>query len=388
MLHRRAFLHAAGAGLLTALGGTRMAFATTPGDNRFVFIFLRGGLDGLHALAPFGDPRYAQLRPRLALEAADLVSLDGYFGLHSAMAGLAPLYQAGELTFVPAASTRYRSRSHFDGQNILENGSDRPFGARDGWLNRAITGLNGGDRRLGLALGPTVPLILQGEAEVQTYAQSPLPEVDDDFLARLGNLYRNDPVFAHAFEAAQGEPDPEMSGMANQPLANQDFAVSARVAAEFLTRDTGPRIAAMEMQGWDTHSGQRYRLNGLLGGLAQGILDLRTGLGPAWQRTVVVVASEFGRTVAENGNQGTDHGTGGLAMIAGGAVSGGRIAGDWPGLSASELFEGRDLAALNDCESLFKAVLIGHLGLDAGYVEHVVFPQSRGSEPMSGLIRV
>ncbi|WP_323037144.1 DUF1501 domain-containing protein [Pararhodobacter sp.] len=388
MLHRRAFLQGACAGLLATSGATRMAFATTPGDKRFVFIFLRGGLDGLHALAPFGDPRYGQLRPRLALGASEVISLDGYFGLNEALAGLLPLYQAGELSFVPAASTRYRNRSHFDGQNVLENGSGRPFGARDGWLSRAIIGLNGGDRRLGLALGPTVPLILQGEAEIQTYANSPLPEVDDDFLARLGALYRTDALFARAFNDAQDVPDPEMTGMTNQPLANQDFAVSARVAAEFLTRPTGPRIAAMEMLGWDTHAGQRGRLNRLLGGLTQGILDLRSGLGRDWANTVVVVASEFGRTAGENGNQGTDHGTGGLAMIAGGAVTGGRIAGDWPGLSASALFEGRDVAARNDCESLFKAVLIDHLGLDAGYVEQVVFPDSLASEPMSGLIRL
>jgi len=387
MMHRRFFLQAASAGLLASMGGTRLAFATTPGDKRFVFIFLRGGLDGLHALAPVGDPRYAQLRPNLALEASQTVSLDGYFGLHPALSGLAPLFEANEMAFIPAASTRYRNRSHFDGQNMLENGSGRPFGARDGWLNRAILGLNEGDRRLGLALGPSVPLVLRGSADIQTYAHSPLPEVDDDFLARLGNLYRNDPVFAQAFRAAQGAADPAMAGMIDGPLANQDFAVSARVAAEYLVRDDGPRIAVMEMQGWDTHIGQLGRLNRLLSGLSQGITDLRAGLGDAWQNTVVVVASEFGRTAAENGNYGTDHGTGGLAMVAGGAVSGGQIAGDWPGLSARSLFEGRDVAALNDCESIFKAVLIGHLGLDEGYVERVVFPDSQTSGPMHGLIR-
>ena len=388
MLNRRAFLHATGAGLLSAASGTRMGFASTPGEKRFVFIFLRGGLDGLHALTPFADVRYAQLRPTLAIDPAEVVSLDGYFGLHPALAALGPLFHAGEVAFVPAASTRYRSRSHFDGQNMLENGSGRPFGARDGWLNRAILGLNDGDRRLGLALGPTVPLMMQGAADIQTYAQSPLPEVDEDFLARLGQVYSHDPMFAQALRDAQGTPDPQMVERRNTPLANQDFAVSASIAAEFLARDTGPRVAAMEIQGWDTHSGQRWRLNGLLDGLAQGLIALRSGLGPAWRETVVMVASEFGRTAAENGSRGTDHGTGGLAILAGGAVNGGQIAGDWPGLSARSLFEGRDVAAVNDCESLFKAVLIGHLGLDAGYVEQVVFPNSRTSRPLDGLIRV
>lgn len=386
MLERRGFLR--GAGALAALLATRAAFATTPGDKRFVFIFLRGGLDGMHALAPVGDPRYRVLRPRLALAAGDVISLDGYFALHPALAPLAPLYQAGEVLVVPAAATRYRERSHFDGQNMLENGSGRPFGARDGWLNRAILGLNGGDLRLGLALGPTVPLILQGAASVQTYANSPLPEVSGDYLTRLGALYRGDPVFAQAFEAAQGSPDPNMSDPGNGPLARQDFAVSARVAAELLALPDGPRIAAMEMQGWDTHTGQMWRLNQLLAQLVQGLVDLRAGLGPAWRDTVVMVASEFGRTAGENGSQGTDHGTGGLALLAGGAVAGGRIAGDWRGLSVSALFEGRDVAPLNACEGLFKAVLSAHLGLAESHVERLVFPDSAGIVPTEGVLRV
>jgi len=388
MLNRRTFLQSSAAGLMASAMGTRMGFAKVPGNNRFVFVFLRGGLDGLHALAPFADPRYRQLRQTLALDASQVTSLDGYFGLHSAMAGLVPMFQAQELLFVPAASTRYRSRSHFDGQNLLENGSGRPYGAQDGWLNRAIMGLNDGDRRLGLALGPTVPLILQGAAEIQTYANSPLPEVDDDFLTRLSLMYRQDPLFAQALRDAQASPNPDMSDMREEsPLARQEFAVSARVAADLLSQESGPRIAAMEMLGWDTHINQPGRLNRLLGDLAQGLIALRDGLGSAWGQTVVVVASEFGRTAAENSNRGTDHGTGGLAMLAGGAVAGGRIAGDWPGLSSRALFEGRDLAPLNDCESLFKSVLISHLGLDPGYVERNVFPDSRTSEPMQGLLR-
>lgn len=387
MLDRRAFLQGVSGATLASLLGARAGFATVPGDNRFVFLFLRGGLDGLHALAPFADPLYRALRPRLALEAGQVASLDGYFGLHPSLAGLMSLFEAQELLLVPAASTRYRNRSHFDGQNMLENGSGRPFGARDGWLNRAIQGLTDGDRRLGLSLGQTVPLILQGAAEVQTYANSPLPEVDADFLGRIGALYQTDPVFAEAFENARLSANPEMTEMRAAPLARQDFAISARVAADLLRQDAGPRIAAMEMQGWDTHIGQDWRLERLLAALAEGIAALREGLGPAWRRTVVMIASEFGRTAAENGSHGTDHGTGGLALLAGGAVQGGRIAGDWPGLSQAALFEGRDLAAVNPCESLFKAVLIGHLGLDPGYVEGVVFPDSLDAAPMTGVIR-
>ena len=251
MLNRRHFLQAAAA---TALA-TRGAFATVPGEKRFVFIFLRGGLDGLHALAPFADAAYRRLRPRLALGSDAVLSLDGYFGLPRALAPLIPLFQDGELLLIPAVATRYRSRSHFDGQNLLENGSARPFGARDGWLNRAILGLNHGDRRLGLSLGPTVPLILRGGAGIQTYVVSPLPEVDDDYLFRLAQVYRSDPLFAQAFAAARASAEPDVEGLGGGPLARQDFSLSARVAADLLSRATGPRIGVLEMQGWRRRRG-------------------------------------------------------------------------------------------------------------------------------------
>ncbi|WP_417600993.1 DUF1501 domain-containing protein [Pararhodobacter oceanensis] len=388
MLNRRIFLQLSGAGVIAALHRSGTAFAQTQGEKRFVFIFLRGGLDGLHALPPFVDAAYRRLRPTLALAGDQVVGLDGYFGLNAALSGLMPLYQAGELALIPAAATRYRERSHFDGQNMLENGSGRPFGARDGWLNRAILGLNGGDRRLGLALGPSVPLLMQGVAGIRTFAVSPLPEVDDDFLFRMGQLYQNDPLFAQAFSAAQAAVQPATAlTMMDRPLAQRDFAISAQVAAELLAAPEGPRIAAMEMQGWDTHHMQQGRLNALLAELAQGIVDLRHGLGAAWGDTVVMVASEFGRTAAENGSRGTDHGTGGLVMLAGGAVAGGQILGDWPGLSARALYESRDVAPLNTCESLFKAVLTQHLGLAESFVEDGVFPDSRGTAPIEGVIR-
>ena len=383
MLNRRNFLQAAAATALL----TRSAFATVPGEKRFVFIFLRGGLDGLHAMAPFADAAYRQLRPNLALRADRVRSLDGYFGLPQALAPLFPLYQTQELLLVPAAATRYRRRSHFDGQNLLENGSAQPFGARDGWLNRAIVALNDGDRRLGLSLGPTVPLILQGAAQVQTYAVSPLPEVDDDFLFRMGHLYQGDPLFARAFAAAQGGAEPDVEGMGGAPLARQEFAISARVAADLLAQDQGPRIGVLEMQGWDTHFAQPGRLNGLLTALANGIIALRDGLGPAWQETVVMVASEFGRMAAENGSRGTDHGTGGLALLAGGAVAGGRIAGAWPGLSQAALFEGRDVAPLNAMEGLFKGVLRDHLGVTEGVLNDLIFPGDSADPTFDGLVR-
>ncbi|MBX3501337.1 MAG: DUF1501 domain-containing protein [Alphaproteobacteria bacterium] len=383
MLERRSLL--AGASALAVLTAARATFAAAPTDRRFVLVLLRGALDGLHALPPHGDKDYRRLRPTLALPPDAALDLDGRFGLHPALGDLMPLYRAGELLFVPAAATRYRDRSHFDGQNMLENGSGKPYGAPDGWLNRAILGLNGGDRRLGLALGPAVPLILQGPARIRSWSESGLPAVDEDFLSRMTMAYRNDPLFAAALGDARGRARPA-AGMGDA-TGDQVFVKAAAVAADLLARSDGPRVAVLESQGWDTHFAQERRLKVLLRDVARGLLELKRGLGEAWRETVVLVVSEFGRTAAENASGGTDHGTGGLAILAGGAVAGGRIAGDWPGLSDRALHEGRDVPAANAYERLFKAALIRHLGLDAGFVEDRVFPASRALSPLDGLLR-
>ncbi|MCB1388737.1 MAG: DUF1501 domain-containing protein [Rhodobacteraceae bacterium] len=384
MLHRRRFLQLSTASLAAALASSRVAFAGAPTENRFVFVLLRGGLDGLHALIPYADSDFQRLRPQLAPGADERIDLDGYFALHARLGALMPLWHEGELAFVPAATTRYRNRSHFDGQNLLENGTGQPFGARDGWLNRAILGLNAGDRRLGLSLGPSVPLILQGGAHVQAWVDENLPDLDDDFLGRLAIVYRDDPLFARALADATGAPEPMMMG-AEAP--DNGFVLAATAAADLLSQAAGPRIAVMELGGWDTHTGQPGRLNRNFEVLAEGITTLKRGLGADWARTVVVVASEFGRTAAENGARGTDHGTGGLAILAGGAVRGGRIAGEWPGLTPTALYENRDVRAVNAYEAIFKSVLIAHLGLAPAYAERVVFPESGALEPFTGLLR-
>lgn len=391
MLKRRTVIQGAGAALMSSLLATRTGFASAPTDNRLVVIILRGALDGLHALAPYADADYRRLRPRLALGRdgdPGLIDLDGYFGLHPALAPWHDLYQAGELLLVPAAATDYSDRSHFDGQNMLENGSGRPYGARDGWLNRALLHLVDGDRRLGLALGPSVPLILQGSAGVQTWAQTRLAEIDDDFLMRVGLMYQNDALFLDAFHDATGALKPDIDTSMMKGRGNgKEFSLAAQAAADLLSRADGPRVAVMQSQGWDTHFDQERRLSALLAELASGIGTLKTGLGGHWQRTVVMVVSEFGRTAAENGQRGTDHGTGGLAMLAGGAVRGGRIAGQWPGLSERALHEGRDVLAVNRYESIFKSIMIGHMGIAQQVVEDMILPRTANLAPMDGLLR-
>lgn len=397
-MDRRRFLQTSGGVAFGTLLTQPMAFAAAPTEQRLVLVILRGGLDGLHALPPFADPDYQRLRPTLALrppgEEGGAIALGAEpFGLNPALQALVPLYASGELLFVPAAATRYAERSHFDGQNMLENGSGRPFGAADGWLNRALMALHGDDRQLGLALGPTVPLILQGDRRVQTWAPTHLPPVDDDFLMRLGMTYAGDRAFEQALQDARGSLKPVLDPMAmdvrggTQGGRKGGFLLSASACADLLSRADGPRVAVLESQGWDTHFDQPRRLQLLLTELAQGVLALKQGLGHAWSRTAVLVVSEFGRTASENASRGTDHGTGGLAMLAGGGVAGGRVAGTWPGLDPSALIEARDVRTANPYESVFKALLIEHLGLPPGLVEDRVLPDSRALRPMEGLFR-
>ena len=375
----------------SALAASRLSFANADTDKRLVFILLRGGLDGLHAMPPYADRDYKRLRPNLAVTApgqgAETLDLDGYFGLHGGLASLSPLYREGELLLIPAAATRYRHRSHFDGQNMLENGTNAPFGASDGWMNRAIAGLTGDGTRQALSIGPAIPLIMQGEHRVQTWSSTALPGVDEDFLKRLAHVYDSDPQFAAALASAQDSPQPRITmATRRNPLKGPDFEVATKAAADLLARPTGPRMAMLEMQGWDTHFDQERRLRNAFQELSAGITALKAGLAGVWDKTAVVVVSEFGRTAAQNASRGTDHGTGGIAMLAGGAVRGGRIHGDWPGLSQRSLFEGRDVQAVNDYEAIFKALLISHLGQNQGFVEDVVFPGSRAIKPMDGLL--
>ena len=379
MLNRRALIARAAlaAGAFAVPG---LAFAAAPTDRRFVFVILRGAMDGLAAVMPVGDPAYRGLRGQLADPANEPVKLDAMFALHPALAGTAAMYQAGEALFVHAVASPYRERSHFDAQNVLETGGTGAYLLRDGWLNRALAQLPRAGE--GIAITPTVPMALRGAAPVTSYAPSALPAASDDLLARVGTMYAADallhPLWSRAMDART------MAGGDAEKKVNPEAL--GRLAATFLSKPDGPRVAVIELQGWDTHAGQAGRLNTQLKQLDALLVALKTGLGPDWSKTAVLAATEFGRTAAVNGTGGTDHGTGGAAILAGGAVRGGRVVADWPGLGTSQLYEGRDLKPTTDMRALMAGVLAGQFAIDPGRMARV-FPNASGMRPVDGLIR-
>ena len=397
---RRRFLEAAGSlaavGLLPGL-----SLARSDSEARLVLVILRGGMDGLAAVPPYGESSYERTRAGLALAApgaaGGVLKLDGTFGLHPALRTFSALYQAGELVVLQAIATSYRERSHFDGQDILENGTAVPH-AGSGWLNRALLAPSDavviGTPAPALALAQSVPMVLRGDAPVESWAPSPLPSLDPDTLARMADLYRDDAFFAARLRQALATDEMAERALGAAPAHGRRagraaFAALARAAAAFLRAPDGPRIAVLEFGGWDTHANQgagQGRLATQLATLDRGVELLRQGLGSTWSQTAVIVISEFGRTVAENGTRGTDHGTAGAAFLLGGAVRGGRVVSDWPGLRKRALYEGRDLMPTLDARSLFKGVLRDHLGVQVGTLEQRVFPRSAKAAPLDQLI--
>jgi uncharacterized protein (DUF1501 family) len=399
MLTRRRLLVLSAAGL-TLAPGIRLALAGAPTDSRVVVIVLRGAMDGLAAVPPYGDRDYAGQRGNLAFAAPGqengCLDLDGHFGLNPALADLMPMWKSGEFAIVHAAATPYRARSHFDGQDMLETGGAQ-HALADGWLNRALLQMGGDGRALGLAVGPEEPLILRGPAKIASWSpEQLLPPVSGDFLERLSDLYRGDPLLAPAL--AEGMQAELVSDEVMGPSAASTRAIkgaeylpaAAEGAGKLLADPRGPRIAVLDAGGWDTHTGQGIltgRLATALKGLAASLVALKKAMQPVWQNTTIVVATEFGRTVAPNGTGGTDHGTGTAAFLLGGAVAGGRVVTKWPGMAADRLYQSRDLAATTDLRSVFKTVCERRLGIDSATVEHKVFADSIDAPVLSDLVR-
>ncbi len=362
-----------GAGLMLAPRIARAAAGAA--DRRFVFIIQRGAADGLNTVIPCGDPGYAAQRGALAIDAGTAIRLDGMFSLHPSLVETGKLFAAGQALFVHAVASPYRDRSHFDGQNVLESGGTAPYALPDGWLNR-VTGLLPQQAVEAVALAPTVPLSLRGPNPVTSYAATSAGGADEDLLMRVGELYAGDPQLHPLWAAAI-----EARALAGDTTGRQDAASIGRLAAGFLRKPDGPRVAMIETGGWDTHSAQNPRLAAQLRHLDALLAALRDGLSPVWADTVVLVATEFGRTVAVNGTAGTDHGTASVAMILGGAVNGGRVVADWPGLGAGALQDGRDLKPTTDMDSVLATLVAETLMLDPALVARAVAP-GRAVQPL------
>lgn len=388
MVTRREVLKTMGG--LAAAGLPALALAALPGtERRLVLVFLRGGLDGLSAVPAYGDPDFIAKRGDLAIaepgSAGGALKLDGFFGLSPYLPEMHKLYEAGELAVLHAIASPYRDRSHFDGQNVLENGTAKPFGRDAGWLSIALAEHAGAS---GVALGPAIPLLLRGPASVTSWSPSAMPTPDPDLLERLAHLYRDDPLLAQPLAAAR-QANGMMEGSARGMGAGaQPVVALAKAAGAFLAKPDGPRVATMDFGGWDSHANQVGEYSPLTRNLR--LLDrivatLQSSLGAAWKHTAVLIVTEFGRTVSINGSRGTDHGTAGAALVAGGVVRGGRVIADWPGLSDRALHEGRDLKPTLDMRALLKAALVAQLGAGEAALETKVFPESRGVRMVEGL---
>lgn len=385
---RRHVVAGLGAGLGTlAAGGINLSFAAGTGSKRFVLVVLRGGMDGMALVPPYGDPSYSALRGALAMPAPNeddgVFDLNGFHGLHPAASALLPFWQRQEMLLLPSAATPYRGRSHFDAQDTLENGSISPNGAKTGWLNRALEFITG-DAAPAVAVTQRMPLVLFGPNTANTWPSNRLPQPVTGFFEKVALLYSGDLVFAPLLAEGLRQQETLASRLSEEDRLSgkgawrpQDLEDIATMAARSLRSEQGPRIAVLETGGWDTHQNQgamqgplARRFSGLAGALSAMAIEL----GPAWSDTVVAVASEFGRTAGPNGTRGTDHGTAGAMLLLGGAVAGGSVIGDWPGLAKGDLLDGSDLAPTVDMRAVFASVLIDHLGISLAGIQKTIFP--------------
>jgi uncharacterized protein (DUF1501 family) len=382
ILDRRNFVGAGALGITLSALAPRMAFARAETDRRFVFIIQRGAADGLGTVAPVGDPAFIGQRGDLAADFAGAEKLDSMFAIHPSLGTINGLFRRKQALFAHAVASPYRDRSHFDGQNVLETGGADAYQIKDGWLNRML-GLIPSGQAKAIAVSATVPMALRGSHEVSSYAPSALPQASDDLLQRVSMMYQGDSQL-HALwsEALSTKALTNDLTMGNA----QNAAATGTLAAKLMVPADGARIAMIETGGWDTHAQQRGRLAAQLKGLDAMVGALQTGLGPLWNNTMVVVATEFGRTVAVNGTGGTDHGTGSSAMLLGGAVKGGRVLADWPGLNQAALFEARDLKPTTPLDAFIGGAVAGHYGIDPPRAMAALFPASKGIPAVTDLV--
>jgi len=412
LTRRAALTGAAGLGFTVEFLGTR-AFADSDkasAKRRLVAVICRGGLDGLSLSPPVGDPDYAALRGPIAIprfgEAGGALPLDRTFGLHPALVQVRALAMKGQARIAPAIATPDRERSHFEAQDVLESGANVVYSASSGWLNRALEAMGPPGKVKAMSVGPTAPLILRGRIEAASWSPGGEAQTDHRLPAILHDLYANDPLLGPALasglttqamakvataDANMAASGASMSDPAPAPLA-QGLAQARKVGATlagFITQPDGAQVAAVSIDNFDTHANQGAAEGQLANRLAyvDAFLDgLASGLGPTWRDTVVVMATEFGRTARVNGTKGTDHGTASTALLLGGALRPGGIVGDWPTLRQASLFENRDTAPTLDMRGLFKGVLRDHMGVDRRALDTTVFPDSASVAPVTGLV--
>jgi uncharacterized protein (DUF1501 family) len=362
----------------------RISFARSgSGDRRFIFIIQRGAADGLYTVAPIGDPGLSTARASLVDAMGEGVKLDSMFALHPALKQTAELYKGGQALFVHAVASANRDRSHFDAQNILETGGPRAYAEKDGWMNRLVGLLPEGDAKA-MALAQTLPAALRGPRSVSNYEPSRLPDASQDLMERVTDLYAHDTQLRGLWQSALDTR--ALAGNLGDGEGRNGAAIGA-LAAKLMAPANGARLMMIETGGWDTHSAQKGRLNSGLNGLDQMIGAIKSGLGAAWADTMILVATEFGRTVAVNGTGGTDHGTASVAMLIGGTVKGGRVIADWPSLRAADLYEGRDLKPTLALEALVANALAAHFVLDPAIVARALYPSLPAFKRFEGLIR-
>ncbi|WP_122081050.1 DUF1501 domain-containing protein [Vibrio coralliirubri] len=379
-INRRRFM-----GIAAAVGVSAIlpfpSFAKTGSDNIFIWVSLRGAMDGLNVVVPHADPDYSNLRPNIGLKPEQLLKLDDFFGLHPSLKQCHQWYESNELSFVHACSTAYRERSHFDGQKILENGTSDPFNTV-GWINRVLTLST--EKYDGIAIDSGLPLIMQGESTVASWYPNRL-KTRDKQTELLEELFQSDQMLSSNFESVM-----KIDQLVGDQGVGKQFKSLMGKTGDILSADNGPNIAALELGGWDTHANQgnvNGRLSNQLKTLDVGLATLKASLGDRWQKTVIIAASEFGRTAKENGTKGTDHGTGNVMFVAGGALpslkgAGGKVIANWPGLSQSQLYEGRDLNPTTDMRSVIKGVLNQHLSVEVQQL-NTIFPDSADIRPMN-----
>lgn len=388
-MDRRSFLSRSLAFGCTAAASplvTPVAFASGPWENRLVVIILRGGMDGLDVVRPVGDPGFAALRSTMPDDEPSFGT--SFFAFHPALAPLAPLWADGSFGAVHAVSTPYRDkRSHFDGQDILEAGTGGANARKtDGWLNRMLQAVPGLSADTAYAIGQEQMLILEGDAATARWSPEAHLQISAHARRLLDVVTHDDPLFRAAMDQAvaitaqlkddaaaiESLTDNMMEDSMMAGVAGGQHTKLVEFAVARLLGDT--RIASFSLNGWDTHQDQHRSLPRVLSHLSDTILMLRAGLGPVWDKTGILCMTEFGRTARENGTRGTDHGTGGAVLFAGGALRGGQVGGGWPGLQEADLYARRDLMPLGDVRETAGHVMQGLFGLNRDIIEGSIFP--------------